>query len=84
MARARRARHAYTNLDRTDSKTYPSTCQSIVELHTPFNDATLTTPQAAAFASKHAISRAYGSYAELCRDPEVQVVYIGTLHAFHK
>ncbi|RLN47551.1 hypothetical protein BBJ28_00014271 [Nothophytophthora sp. Chile5] len=38
---------------------------------------------AQAFATKHAIPRAYGSYEALCADPEVDVVYIGTLHPFH-
>lgn len=42
------------------------------------------TNQAVDFAAKHDIPRAFGSYAELCADPEVEVVYIGTLHAFHK
>ena len=43
-----------------------------------------TPQQAADFATLHGIPRAFGSYAELCADPEVEVVYIGTLHAFHK
>jgi len=36
------------------------------------------------FAETHAIDRAYGSYEEVVGDAEVQVVYVGTLHAFHK
>ncbi|GMF13239.1 unnamed protein product [Phytophthora lilii] len=35
------------------------------------------------FASTHGIARAYDSYAALCSDPEVDVVYIGTLHPWH-
>ena len=35
------------------------------------------------FAVKHNIPKAYASYQELADDPEVDVVYIGTPHAFH-
>ncbi len=35
------------------------------------------------FADKHHVSKAYASYQELANDPEVDVVYIGTPHAFH-
>lgn len=36
------------------------------------------------FAAKHRIARAYGSYEELARDPEIDVIYIATPHNFHK
>ncbi|XP_047437004.1 trans-1,2-dihydrobenzene-1,2-diol dehydrogenase-like [Mugil cephalus] len=35
------------------------------------------------FAKKHSISRAYGSYEELARDPDIDVVYIGVIHPYH-
>lgn len=35
------------------------------------------------FAANHKIPRAYGSYQELANDPEVEVVYIGTLVTHH-
>ncbi|KAM4593945.1 trans-1,2-dihydrobenzene-1,2-diol dehydrogenase-like [Odontesthes bonariensis] len=35
------------------------------------------------FAKKHSISRAYGSYEELARDPDIDVVYVGTIHPHH-
>ncbi|XP_025018476.1 trans-1,2-dihydrobenzene-1,2-diol dehydrogenase, partial [Tetranychus urticae] len=35
------------------------------------------------FAANHKIPRAYGSYQELANDPNVEVVYIGTLVSFH-
>uniref|UniRef100_A0A3Q3KT83 Trans-1,2-dihydrobenzene-1,2-diol dehydrogenase n=1 Tax=Mastacembelus armatus TaxID=205130 RepID=A0A3Q3KT83_9TELE len=35
------------------------------------------------FASKHGISRAYGSYEELARDPNIDVVYVGVIHPYH-
>ena len=36
------------------------------------------------FASHHGIERAYGSYAELLGDPDVDVVYVATPHPFHR
>jgi predicted dehydrogenase len=42
------------------------------------------TPEAAElFASRHGIPRAYGSWAELAADPDVDVVYVATPHAAH-
>lgn len=38
---------------------------------------------AKAFAEKYGVLKAYGSYAELAEDPEVDVVYIGTPHSMH-
>ncbi|XP_034076676.1 trans-1,2-dihydrobenzene-1,2-diol dehydrogenase-like isoform X2 [Gymnodraco acuticeps] len=35
------------------------------------------------FATKHSISRVYGSYEELARDPDIDVVYIGVIHPYH-
>ncbi|KAM9366257.1 trans-1,2-dihydrobenzene-1,2-diol dehydrogenase [Symphorus nematophorus] len=35
------------------------------------------------FAKKHSISRAYGSYDELARDPDIDVVYVGVIHPYH-
>ncbi|XP_047436430.1 trans-1,2-dihydrobenzene-1,2-diol dehydrogenase-like [Mugil cephalus] len=35
------------------------------------------------FAKKHSISRAYGGYEELARDPDIDVVYIGVIHPYH-
>ncbi|KAH7460718.1 Trans-1,2-dihydrobenzene-1,2-diol dehydrogenase [Phytophthora ramorum] len=35
------------------------------------------------FAKKHDIPHAYESYEALCSDPEVDVVYIGTIHPTH-
>ncbi|KAK7913471.1 hypothetical protein WMY93_013682 [Mugilogobius chulae] len=35
------------------------------------------------FAQKHNISHAYGSYEELSRDQDVDVVYIGVIHPYH-
>ncbi|MBH1940289.1 Gfo/Idh/MocA family oxidoreductase [Mobilitalea sibirica] len=36
------------------------------------------------FAEKFKIKKAYGSYEELVKDPDVDVVYIGTPHSEHK
>uniref|UniRef100_A0A8C3SGB1 Trans-1,2-dihydrobenzene-1,2-diol dehydrogenase n=1 Tax=Chelydra serpentina TaxID=8475 RepID=A0A8C3SGB1_CHESE len=35
------------------------------------------------YAKKHGIPRAYGSYEELARDPDVDVVYVGVIHPEH-
>ncbi|XP_073320828.1 trans-1,2-dihydrobenzene-1,2-diol dehydrogenase [Pagrus major] len=35
------------------------------------------------FAKKHSISRAYGGYEALARDPDIDVVYIGVIHPYH-
>ena len=39
--------------------------------------------KAAAFAKEWNIGKAYGSYAELIADPEVDLVYVGTPHSHH-
>ncbi|KGE19270.1 Gfo/Idh/MocA family protein [Paenibacillus wynnii] len=36
------------------------------------------------FARNHGISKAYATYEDLVNDPEVDAVYIGTPHPFHK
>ncbi|XP_036401839.1 trans-1,2-dihydrobenzene-1,2-diol dehydrogenase-like [Megalops cyprinoides] len=35
------------------------------------------------FAERHSIPRAYGSYEELAKDAEIDVVYVGTIHPHH-
>jgi predicted dehydrogenase len=35
------------------------------------------------FAEKYHVPRAYASYRELADDPDIEVIYIGTPHAFH-
>lgn len=35
------------------------------------------------FAAAHGIPKAYGSYGELARDPEVEAVYVATPHSLH-
>lgn len=35
------------------------------------------------FAERHSAAKHYGSYAEICADPNVDVIYLATLHAFH-
>ena len=38
---------------------------------------------AAAFAERHGFARSHGSWAELAADPDVDVIYVATPHAFH-
>jgi predicted dehydrogenase len=38
---------------------------------------------ATAFAERHGFARAHGSWAELAADPDVDVIYVATPHAFH-
>lgn len=35
------------------------------------------------FAAAHGVAKAYGSYGELARDPEVEAVYVATPHPLH-
>jgi len=42
-----------------------------------------TLENATSFAKRFGFQRAYGSYADLAADPEVDVVYVATPHAFH-
>jgi predicted dehydrogenase len=42
-----------------------------------------TTAAATAFAERHGFARAHGSWAELAADPDVDVIYVATPHAFH-
>ncbi|GAB0202124.1 trans-1,2-dihydrobenzene-1,2-diol dehydrogenase [Grus japonensis] len=39
--------------------------------------------RAQAFARRHGVPRAYGSYRELAEDPDVAVVYVGTVNTRH-
>ncbi|XP_074601697.1 trans-1,2-dihydrobenzene-1,2-diol dehydrogenase-like [Brevipalpus obovatus] len=45
--------------------------------------ATRSLEDAKNFANKHGIPNAYGSYQELAEDPNVQIVYVGTLTSHH-
>src|SRR3712207_3218981 len=39
--------------------------------------------RAAAFAERHGLERAHGSYADLLADPDVDVLYVATPHPQH-
>jgi len=39
--------------------------------------------KAEAFAAEHGVTRAHGSYADLVADPDVDVVYVSTIHPTH-
>ncbi len=42
-----------------------------------------TSAAATTFAERHGFARAHGSWAELAADPDVDVIYVATPHAFH-
>ena len=58
-------------------KTLPETSHKVVAV------AARSLDSAQSFAATHSIPRSYGSYDELAADPEVDVVYIGTIHPTH-
>ena len=39
--------------------------------------------RASAFAEKFGVPRAYGSYEELYKDPEIEIIYVASLHVDH-
>ena len=45
--------------------------------------ASRTLKRAEEFAGKYGFKKAYGSYEELCADPEVELIYIATPHSSH-
>ena len=45
--------------------------------------ASRTLERAEKFAGKYGFEKAYGSYEELCADPEVELIYIATPHSSH-
>ncbi|MGY1736516.1 Gfo/Idh/MocA family protein [Geodermatophilus sp. SYSU D00684] len=49
----------------------------------PVAVASRSADRAQAFAQQHGLERAYGSYAELLADPEVDVLYVATPHPQH-
>jgi len=40
--------------------------------------------KAADFAKQHGVAKSYGSYTELVADPDVDIVYVGTITSLHK
>jgi predicted dehydrogenase len=56
---------------------------SVVEDATLLAVASRTQAKADDFAAHWDVPRSYGSYDDLLRDPDVDIVYIGTPHAFH-
>ena len=45
--------------------------------------ASRTLERAEKFAREYGFDKAYGSYEELCEDPEVELIYIATPHSCH-
>ena len=61
----------------TGVKTHPESSHKIVAV------AARSLESATKLANTHSISKAYGSYDELATDPDIDVVYIGTIHPAH-
>ncbi|KAJ8247941.1 hypothetical protein GJAV_G00252340 [Gymnothorax javanicus] len=59
-------------------KTLPAGNHKIVAM------ASRTLQNAEEFAKKHNIYKAYGSYEELAKDPDIDIVYLGILHTQHQ
>jgi predicted dehydrogenase len=49
----------------------------------PVAVASRSAARAQEFAARHGLGRAYGSYAEILTDPEIDVLYVATPHAQH-
>ena len=58
-------------------KTLPDTSHQVVAI------GARSLESAQKLATTHSIPRSYGSYDELANDPEIDVVYIGTIHPAH-
>ena len=54
-----------------------------VEGAEPVAVASRSAARAQEFAARHGLARAYGSYAEILTDPEIDVLYVATPHAQH-
>jgi dihydrodiol dehydrogenase / D-xylose 1-dehydrogenase (NADP) len=54
------------------------------ELHAVATRSAERLDQAQEFARMHGVKQAYGSYEELARDPEVQIVYVSNIHTGHE
>ena len=59
--------------------------QTLVQMEevTCYAAASRSKEKAEKFAEEYGFQKAYGSYEELCADPEVELVYIATPHSFH-
>jgi predicted dehydrogenase len=56
---------------------------AVVDGARPVAVASRSLPRAEAFAGRHGLDRAYGSYAQILDDAEVDVLYVATPHAQH-
>jgi predicted dehydrogenase len=55
----------------------------VVDGAEPIAVASRSAARAQEFAARHGLARAYGSYAEILTDPEIDVLYVATPHAQH-
>ena len=64
------------------AETFAATLRQMEEAEC-FAVASRTQKRAEEFAQKYGFHKAYGSYEELCKDPEVELIYIATPHSCH-
>ena len=64
------------------AETFADTLRQMGEVEC-YAAASRTLKRAEEFAGKYGFKKAYGSYEELCADPEVELIYIATPHSSH-
>ena len=64
------------------AETFADTLRQMGEVEC-YAAASHTLKRAEEFAGKYGFKKAYGSYEELCADPEVELIYIATPHSSH-
>ncbi|WP_094606957.1 scyllo-inositol 2-dehydrogenase (NADP(+)) IolU [Sporomusa silvacetica DSM 10669] len=67
----------------TIAKKFATTLSKLTDCGTLLAVASRSQESARQFAANYNIPRAYGNYLELVRDPDIDVIYIGTPHSSH-
>lgn len=67
----------------TIAKKFAATLQQLPDCGIPAAVASRSLETAQAFAAEHGMNKAYGSYAELAADPDIDIIYVATPHSQH-